>query len=122
VRLEQVVINLVRNAIDAVQETAEPVVEVSMYVANGAILIEVRDNGPGFDPAILETLFDPFVTTKPSGAGLGLGLTISYEIIHEFGGALRAANHRDGGAVLTVELVAIDEATSPFQSEVADNG
>lgn len=122
VRLEQVVINLVRNAIDAVQETAEPVVEVSMYVANGGILIEVRDNGPGFDPAILETLFDPFVTTKPSGAGLGLGLTISYEIIHEFGGALRAANHRDGGAVLTVELVAVDEATTPLQSEVADNG
>jgi two-component system C4-dicarboxylate transport sensor histidine kinase DctB len=122
VRLEQVVINLVRNAIDAVQETPEPVVEVSMHTANGRIFIEVRDNGPGFDPTILGTLFDPFVTTKPSGAGLGLGLTISYEIIREFGGSLKAANHPDGGAILTVELLAVDEPVSPLQSEVADNG
>lgn len=122
VRLEQVIINLVRNAIDAVQETPEPVVEVSMHTENGRIFIEVRDHGPGFDPAILETLFDPFVTTKPSGAGLGLGLTISYEIIHEFGGTLRAANHPEGGAVLTVELVAVDQASSSSQTEVADNG
>lgn len=122
VRLEQVVINLVRNAIDAVQETPQPAVEIAVGNANGRAFIEVRDNGPGFDPAILETLFDPFVTTKPSGAGLGLGLTISYEIIREFGGSLRAVNHPDGGAILTVELVAVDEAQSPFQSEEAENG
>lgn len=122
VRLEQVIINLVRNAIDAVEETPYPLVELSMRNASERILIEVRDNGPGFDPAILGTLFDPFVTTKPSGAGLGLGLTISYEIIREFGGALKAANHPDGGAVLTVELVSVDQAATPLHDEVADNG
>lgn len=122
VRLEQVIINLVRNAIDAVEETPDPLIELSMRNANGRILIEVRDNGPGFDPAILGTLFDPFVTTKPSGAGLGLGLTISYEIIREFGGALKAANHPDGGAVLTVELVSVDQMATPLHDEVADNG
>ncbi|WP_417582129.1 ATP-binding protein [Pelagibacterium sp.] len=122
VRLEQVVINLVRNAIDAVQNTHEPYVELSMHTAAGRVFVEVRDNGPGFDAPLLETLFDPFVTTKPSGAGLGLGLTISFEIIREFGGSLRAANHPDGGAVLTIELVAVDDPLSSLKSEVASNG
>lgn len=122
VRLEQVVINLVRNAIDAVSETPDPIVELSMRAAGERIFIEVRDNGPGFDLAILETLFDPFVTTKSSGAGLGLGLTISYEIIREFGGSLRAANRPDGGAVLTIELLAANQASPALQSEVAGNG
>ncbi|AEQ51708.1 ATP-binding protein [Pelagibacterium halotolerans] len=122
VRLEQVVINLVRNAIDAVAETPQPLIELSVREAGGRVSIEVRDNGPGFDPTLLATLFDPFVTTKPSGAGLGLGLTISYEIIREFGGSIRAANHIDGGAVLTVELVSVEQARSPSHGEVAKNG
>lgn len=104
VRLEQVVVNLVRNAMDAVQETEDPKIHVRVKRADKRVLIIVRDNGPGFTPEVLDTLFDPFVTTKPSGAGLGLGLTISSEIVRDFGGRITARNHPEGGAELTVDL------------------
>ncbi|WP_196258658.1 sensor histidine kinase [Pelagibacterium limicola] len=104
VRLEQVILNLVRNALDAVAETEMPCVRIAVVQEAGLVRISVRDNGPGFTPEVLETLFDPFVTTKPSGAGLGLGLTISSEIVRDFGGTISARNHPQGGAELTVEL------------------
>lgn len=106
VRLEQVVLNLVRNAMDAVAEVEEPRISVSVETDGERVRIGVADNGPGFSRDILGTLFDPFVTTKPSGAGLGLGLTISYEIVREFGGTLQASNRPEGGALLLVELAA----------------
>lgn len=106
VRLEQVVLNLVRNAMDAVAELDTPRITVRVETEGDRVRIGVADNGPGFTPEILGTLFDPFVTTKPSGAGLGLGLTISYEIVREFGGTLQALNRPEGGALLLVELAA----------------
>ncbi len=120
VRLEQVVINLVRNALDAVADRDDPRILVAMEDRQDRIAVIVSDNGPGFAPDVLTTLFDPFVTTKPSGAGLGLGLTISYEIIREFGGTLRADNHPEGGAVLTIELAKVQPPVT--QLETTANG
>ena len=64
----------------------------------------VADNGHGIAPDDIDRIFDPFFTTKPLGKGLGLGLSISYGIVQDFGGQIHAANRPEGGAELTVEL------------------
>lgn len=85
IRLEQVVVNLVANALDAVKETARRSVTVmARPTAAGASLI-IADTGPGIAERDLKAVFDPFFTTKPAGSGLGLGLSISYNIIKDFG-------------------------------------
>jgi two-component system C4-dicarboxylate transport sensor histidine kinase DctB len=85
--------------------TPSPVVRAgSVRQEADRVVIEVRDHGPGVQPAIAERIFDPFFTTKGVGKGLGLGLSISYNIIKDFGGNLTVANHPDGGAVFRVEL------------------
>ncbi len=68
------------------------------------VSIVVADNGPGVPPQQLDRIFDPFFTTKPVGKGLGLGLSITYGIVQDFDGQIRAANRPEGGAELTVEL------------------
>jgi signal transduction histidine kinase len=68
------------------------------------ILVEIRDTGPGLPTDVLPRIFEPFYTTKDVGKGTGLGLAIAYGIIQEHGGHISAANHRDGGAVFTVQL------------------
>ena len=64
----------------------------------------IADNGPGISPDQISQIFDPFFTTKPVGKGLGLGLSISYGIVQDFGGEIHARNRAEGGAELTVEL------------------
>jgi len=70
------------------------------------VQLTVRDVGPGLSDDTLAQLFDPFFTTKSPGKGLGLGLSISYNIVRDFGGTLGARNHPEGGAVFTVDLAA----------------
>jgi two-component system C4-dicarboxylate transport sensor histidine kinase DctB len=115
-RLEQVFVNLLGNAIDALSEPrrAEDArrgrieIEVERVPADGAhgcrVRIRIRDNGPGLPPDVLSRMFEPFFTTKAAGVGLGLGLTISEDILREFGGSLSARNHPEGGAELIVEV------------------
>ena len=100
-RLEQVFINLFRNAIDATKEAEDPQIELILSAGENAIL-SVHDNGHGI--ADLESLFEPFYTTKQPGEGVGLGLAISSGIINDFGGRLTAWNGPDGGAVFEVQL------------------
>jgi C4-dicarboxylate-specific signal transduction histidine kinase len=69
-------------------------------------VLAIRDEGPGIAPEHLGRIFEPFFTTKPQGAGTGLGLTISREIVHELDGELRAENHPAGGARFVIELPA----------------
>jgi two-component system C4-dicarboxylate transport sensor histidine kinase DctB len=93
-RLEQVLVNLVANAIDALR-ASEGDKQVAVLCSRdalrpGRLLLRVSDNGPGIPPGLAERLFEPFFTTKPPGEGLGLGLVISSHIVHEFGGTLRA--------------------------------
>jgi two-component system, NtrC family, C4-dicarboxylate transport sensor histidine kinase DctB len=104
VRLQQVLANILANAVDAVEGTAHRVIEVTADIAAGRVQLSVRDHGAGVPQAIAERIFDPFFTTKRVGAGLGLGLSISYNIMKDFGGDLRVANHPDGGAVFTLDL------------------
>ncbi len=104
VRLEQVFLNLFGNARDAMQDSTSKRLEIDAEADDLWIRILVRDTGSGFAKGQVEKIFDPFYTTKEVGRGLGLGLSISYRIIEDFGGKLRAANHPDGGAVFQVEL------------------
>ncbi|MCK6411529.1 MAG: ATP-binding protein [Azonexus sp.] len=103
-RLEQVLINLIGNALDAMAGQAAPRIELSWDSAAGRIRLAVRDHGPGLSAEAEQHLFEPFFTTKPAGDGLGLGLAISAGILRDFGGSLHGSNHPDGGAVFTLEL------------------
>jgi len=104
VRLEQVFINLIGNARDAMLNSLEKRLEIHAEADDEYVRVQVRDTGTGFAEGQVEKIFDPFYTTKEVGRGLGLGLSVSYRIIEDFGGKLRAANHPDGGAVFQVEL------------------
>lgn len=106
VRLQQVLVNLLSNAADAMAESGALRIEVTGRRAAGRVLLTLRDYGPGVPAAIADRIFDPFFTTKSVGSGLGLGLSISYNIMKDFGGDLRVANHPEGGAVFTLDLQA----------------
>lgn len=100
-RLEQVIINLLRNALDATKMSSEP--NIDILLAQGDVArLSVRDNGTGIED--LDELFEPFYTTKQPGDGTGLGLAISSGIVNDFGGRLTARNAIKGGAVFEVEL------------------
>jgi two-component system C4-dicarboxylate transport sensor histidine kinase DctB len=103
VRLQQVVLNLISNATDAMEGQADPQIWVDIS-RNGAVFLQVRDNGPGLEDK--DKIFEPFYTTKPvgEGDGMGLGLSISYGIVQSFGGQIVGENHAAGGAVFRIEL------------------
>lgn len=103
-RLEQILVNLVANALDATEGTPTPYVGLFARTNGERAIIEVRDNGPGFGESERERLFEPFFTTKDSGGGLGLGLAISAGIARDFGGSLSAANLAEGGALFMLDL------------------
>jgi two-component system C4-dicarboxylate transport sensor histidine kinase DctB len=104
VRLQQVLVNVISNAADAVEGQENRTIALSARRDGGKVSIIVRDHGPGVPPAILDRIFDPFFSTKGVGNGLGLGLSISYNIVKDFGGSLSAANHPEGGAVFSIVL------------------
>ena len=104
-RLEQVIINLIRNAIDALDDTELPSITISLY-KNNSVSFSIRDNGKGIND--LETLFEPFQTSKDPGKGLGLGLAISSNIISELGGSLSGENLTTTGAEFTIKLPLFD--------------
>ncbi|KEY85396.1 MAG: sensor histidine kinase [Pseudomonas capeferrum] len=103
IRLEQVLINLLRNALDAMADKRYKRLEVRIELDNDQWRLSVLDSGGGIDDEHLAKVFDPFFTTKPVGEGLGLGLAISYGIVHEAGGQLQAEN-LPGGARLSLTL------------------
>lgn len=103
-RLEQVLVNLIGNALDAMAGQPQPRLEVGWECSETQVRLHVRDHGPGLSDEAAAHLFEPFFTTKAAGDGLGLGLAISAGIVRDFGGHLHGANHPDGGAVFTLEL------------------
>lgn len=105
-KLEQVLLNLVGNALDAIAAEGKPDgrVEIEVTATEEQVRIAVRDNGTGIAPDALPRLFEPFYTTKEIGQGLGLGLAISSSIVREFGGQLVAGNAEGGGAEFVVTL------------------
>ena len=100
-RLEQVIINVLRNALDATKAATNPTVEI-LLAAGDIVSLQIRDNGPGIEN--LDELFEPFYTTKQPGDGVGLGLAISSGIVNDLGGRLTARNAVDGGAIFEVQL------------------
>jgi two-component system C4-dicarboxylate transport sensor histidine kinase DctB len=104
-RLEQVIINLLRNALDATKTNRDPEIEIILATGD-TVSLTVRDNGEGIKN--LDDLFEPFFTTKQPGDGVGLGLAISSGIVNDFGGRLTARNAVGGGAVFEVQLPILD--------------
>jgi len=102
VQIQQVLINLLRNAIEATRERKGGTVSLSVNETAGRIVIAVADNGPGLSPAVRARLFQPFVTTKNDG--LGVGLSICRSIAEAHGGTLTAADREGGGTVFTFAL------------------
>jgi two-component system, LuxR family, sensor kinase FixL len=102
IQIEQVVVNLVRNAIEAMDGGARQELTVSAAPAGGGIEISVADTGPGIAPEIAEQLFQPFVTTKPHG--MGVGLSICRSIVEAHGGILIAESNPVGGAIFRFTL------------------
>ena len=104
--LGSVLVNLMRNAIDAMQASPRRMLRLEARPREGRVILRVSDTGPGIPPDILPRLFEPFVSSKPAGAGLGLGLAISAQLVRAMDGTLRAANLPDGGACFVVDLPA----------------
>lgn len=104
VRLEQVLVNLISNALQAMEGHPAPAVDVTLEQGNTLICLQVRDYGSGIPEEDLCRVFEPFYTTKKAGQGLGLGLSISHRIIESMGGALSVLNHPDGGAQFRICL------------------
>ncbi len=108
-QLEQVLINLMVNARDALlskrekNRDFEPWISVTAEHDERAVRLIVEDNGGGIDPRLLERIFEPFFTTKPVGIGTGLGLSVSYGIVENMGGRMSVRNG-DDGARFCVEL------------------
>ncbi|MCB2251720.1 sensor histidine kinase [Pseudomonas chlororaphis] len=112
IRLEQVLINLLRNALDAMHDKPVRQLRIRLEADQQLWNLSVTDSGGGIAEAHLPNVFDPFFTTKPVGDGLGLGLAVSYAIVHELGGRLSAGN-QDQGAIFTLSLPIDLEAHIP---------
>lgn len=109
--LEQVILNLVLNALDAVDQT--DAVHIRTHVDNGRVMLEIEDTGCGIPPENLPKLFEPFFTTKPVGKGIGIGLSTCYHIIQAHGGDIGVDSTAGGGSRFTVRLPAISQSEEP---------
>jgi signal transduction histidine kinase len=112
--LKQVLLNLLNNAVDAVEESAKREIRVTAARQNGRVTVQIEDSGPGFSD--LNRAFDPFYTTKPVGKGTGLGLSICYGIVHECGGEVLLANKEPYGARVHLEFPAVERVTAPLSA------
>jgi C4-dicarboxylate-specific signal transduction histidine kinase len=115
IQLEQVFINLLTNARDAVSDSARKVVQIVCGLESDSVRVTFSDSGHGIPPGLEQRIFDPFFTTKEVGAGTGLGLSITYGIIQEHEGAIWVENKPGQGATFVVQLpLARDEVTAQF--------
>ena len=101
-QLQQVFLNLINNAVDAVEK--DGLIEVKTRKKDSRIVVAIKDNGPGISKENLQKVFDPFFTTKETGKGTGLGLSVSYNIIEKLGGTIKVESKLSEGAVFTVKL------------------
>jgi two-component system NtrC family sensor kinase len=111
-QLQQVVLNILNNAMDALIQNGR--IEISTKTKGENIIIKFADNGPGLSEEVMNHIFDPFFTTKPVGKGTGLGMSICYNIMEKLGGQLHAKNRKEGGAafilILPIEAVKDNES------------
>jgi C4-dicarboxylate-specific signal transduction histidine kinase len=104
--LEQVLLNFMINALDAMEGRPAPRLEIRAWRHNGECFIQVGDNGSGIPPEHIDRIFEPFFTTKPVGRGTGLGLSISYSLIRGHGGQIDVDSAPEAGARFTIRLPA----------------
>lgn len=102
-QLEQVLVNLLGNAVQAAEQNATPSLTIEISQSIEHAILQIHDNGPGIQPHVMAHLFEPFFTTK-QGSGLGLGLSISRQIVQSYHGNLNIENHPAGGAIVTMTL------------------
>lgn len=107
-QLNQVFLNLIQNAVHAVEGRPEPKIHISTAMENGHIVVRISDNGPGIPEEIQSKIFDPFFTTKPVGKGTGLGLSISYSIIQKHQGSISFETQQGVGTTFIVRIPARD--------------
>jgi two-component system C4-dicarboxylate transport sensor histidine kinase DctB len=119
VRLEQVMVNLLSNALDAMSDRPRRLLSVRLRCAAGTAVLTVADTGRGIARENLGLVFDPFYTTKEVGQGLGLGLSISYGIIRDMGGEITVDSVPDAGTTFRVALpLAAPEASTAASPDV----
>jgi signal transduction histidine kinase len=124
-QLNQVWMNLLGNAIDALEGRKAPEIQIRMRVVaaggdgidGGAVRVEIRDNGPGISPSDLNRIFEPFFTTKPVGRGTGLGLSIAYGAVKSHGGTIAVTSEPGAGTSVVVTL-----PTGRAASRAAEDG
>jgi C4-dicarboxylate-specific signal transduction histidine kinase len=112
IQLEQVFINLLTNARDALEDSRRKTIRIATSRTDESIKIAFSDTGPGIAAEIEPRIFDPFFTTKEVGAGTGLGLSITYSILKEYGGEISVSSRPGKGATFLIELpTAREDAT-----------
>lgn len=104
VRLEQVLVNILQNALEALSGLPAPRITLSLAATESHAMLIVEDNGPGVAPEVAARLFTPFVTSRQDGLGLGLGLVIAHDIMIEMGGTLRHMPS-PGGARFEIDMM-----------------
>jgi len=102
--LRQTFLNVLNNAIDAVEERADAQISIKAWPEGSAVHIEIEDNGAGIPENIVDLVFEPFFTTKGSQKGTGLGLTLCYEFLSKMGGTIEISNRAGGGSVCRIIL------------------
>lgn len=106
IQIQQVIVNLTRNAIEAMETSERRELTISTAMAeDGAVEISIVDTGPGIAPEIADRLFQPFVTTKAQG--MGVGLSICRSIVEAHGGELRVEANPDGGTIFSFSVPAV---------------
>ncbi|MBS0485075.1 MAG: HAMP domain-containing protein [Proteobacteria bacterium] len=118
-QLRQVLHNLLQNAQDALIDTVEPVIEVRTEKVHGGVQLSVRDNGCGFSDEIRARVFEPYVTTKPKGTGLGL--PIVKKIVEEHEGIIHVENIKPQGAQISIILPAVEKSAAPEHDRLVLN-
>ncbi len=111
-QLQEIFLNLITNAIQALKAQGSGTIKLTTRFKKGKVRVQVKDNGPGILDEVKDRLFDPFVTTKPPGQGTGLGLSICYGIVKRYDGEIRVESKPDEGATFTVILPAWVEPVS----------
>ena len=104
VRIEQICVNIIRNALDATTDSTIKHICIDLSATETDVVMRITDTGPGIDDETLALLFDPFFTTKEPGRGVGLGLSVTYGIVRDFGGSIKAYNTPSAGACFEVRL------------------
>jgi len=107
-RIEQVILNIINNAVDAMEGKEKKTIRITTDSikedGRDFARLVISDNGKGMKPEILDKIFEPFFTTKEAGKGTGLGLHICYTIIQDHGGRIRAENNAEGGAAFFIDI------------------